>query len=102
MDSELKHCGHTNTALIVLSGFKLLGKGVQIYLLVPFKGSFPPHLTISWCALSMWVFGSWYTIAKTGNARFYPFADFIQHGSKVLEITALVSRQIAVTDFSQP
>lgn len=29
MDSELKHCGHTNTALIVLSGFKLLGIDYQ-------------------------------------------------------------------------
>lgn len=37
----------------------------------------------------MWMFRCWYTIAKIGNASFYPFVDFIQHDSIVLEITEL-------------
>lgn len=77
-----------------------LHEGITPLQLIPFNWSFPPHLTISRCPVCIRVFRSWHTIAKIGKACFYPFVDFIQHGSKVLELTPLQIKRYRCFQFT--
>lgn len=69
--------------LVIIASLRTARQSAPLTL-IPFNWSFPSPLTIFQRPVCINVLRNWFSVTKAGKARFNPFVDFIQHGSKVL------------------